>query len=521
MNKMCLVVSDGIKKLTENIIQVYPEASKRENLTPDKVAEWVGAYNKANNKAADFIPSSDALVNLIEKQRNLEGKSFKYIPESIEYTYQGSKKTYNVIGTHIYNKDGKEVFATDSKDRRRIFANLAVQDGRAVVVTHKNKKYVVNNRNQIVSVQTGDEMKWGEENGDRKEVLKLSQIAFREKQKAETATTNLTVATESINTLGPDTKINIYAGTNENADLSNFAERPLNFGKITAYSLPEGAKVGAFKSKYPIYSIGKRTYSTKQNPKSGESFVFDGLSDLFSGRRFKTVEGAFQAAKLVFTHPKGNGAKGNKYWQPKEYTQRENSIDGVYYNTADVFVLTDEGEQLLQKFQEASGTQARSLGRQIEGLDRQEWDANSSKIMKAVIGRSFEANPQALQRLLATGNATLTHTQDKGKWGTEFPKLLMEVRAELGGAQIADANNTINQEENRLNNNKEINYGNDFRRVQEESNRLDEQTITAFHRGDRKLDKVEQQVLGATYERLLARSGGGWNQFWTNLTGIE
>lgn len=231
----------------------------------------------------------------------------------------------------------------------------------------------------------------------------------------------------------PQAEINIYAGDNENADLSNFAERPLNFGKVTAYSLPEGATSGAFTSKYSIYDIGKVTYSTKENPNSGDSFVFDGLSDLFSGRRFKTVEGAFQAAKIAFTHPKGNGAKGNKYWQPKEYTQRENSMDGVYYNTADVFVLTDEGKQLLQKFQEASGAQARSLGRQIEGLDRQEWDANSSRIMKALIGRSFEANPQALQRLLATGNATLTHTQDKGKWGTEFPRLLMEVRDELRG----------------------------------------------------------------------------------------
>jgi len=55
--------------------------------------------------------------------------------------------------------------------------------------------------------------------------------------------------------------------------------------------------------------------------------------------------------------------------------------------------------------------------------------------MKALIKASFEQNPQALQRLLATGNATLTHTQDKGKWGTEFPKLLMEVREELRGKQ--------------------------------------------------------------------------------------
>lgn len=225
--------------------------------------------------------------------------------------------------------------------------------------------------------------------------------------------------------------LNIYAGTNENADLSNFAERPLNFGNVTAYSFPEGAKHGAFKSKYSIYGIGNVSYSTKENPSYGESFSFDGLSDIFKGLRFKTVEGAFQAAKLAFTHPKGNGAKGNKYWQLKQYTQKENSIDGVYYNTSDVLVLTDEGKQLLQKLQNADGAQARSLGRQIVGLDTAAWDANSSKVMKAMIGRSFEDNPQALERLLSTGDATLTHTQDKGKWGTEFPRLLMEVREEL------------------------------------------------------------------------------------------
>ena len=229
--------------------------------------------------------------------------------------------------------------------------------------------------------------------------------------------------------------LNIYAGTNENADLSNFAERPLNFGNVTAYSLPEGAKSGTFKSKYSIYGIGNVSYSTKENPSYGESFSFDGLSDIFKELRFKTVEGAFQAAKLAFTHPKGNGAKGNKYWQPKQYTQKENSIDGVYYNTAEVLVLTDEGKQLLQKFQNAYGAQARSLGRQIVGLDTAAWNANSSKVMKAMIGRSFEDNPQALERLLSTGNATLTHTQDKGKWGTEFPRLLMEVREELRQSQ--------------------------------------------------------------------------------------
>ena len=48
---------------------------------------------------------------------------------------------------------------------------------------------------------------------------------------------------------------------------------------------------------------------------------------------------------------------------------------------------------------------------------------------------AFEQNPQAAQRLLDTGNATLTHNQDKSKWKTEFPRLLMEVRDELRKSQ--------------------------------------------------------------------------------------
>ena len=80
---------------------------------------------------------------------------------------------------------------------------------------------------------------------------------------------------------------------------------------------------------------------------------------------------------------------------------------------------------------EASGPEARKLGRSIKGLDTKAWDADSSSIMKILIKESFRQNPDALQRLLSTGNAMLTHTQDKGKWGIEFPRILMEVRNEL------------------------------------------------------------------------------------------
>ena len=57
-----------------------------------------------------------------------------------------------------------------------------------------------------------------------------------------------------------------------------------------------------------------------------------------------------------------------------------------------------------------SGSLAKQNGRKITDLDVKSWNEDSSTIMKALIKLSFEQNPQALQRLLATGNATLTHT---------------------------------------------------------------------------------------------------------------
>lgn len=145
-------------------------------------------------------------------------------------------------------------------------------------------------------------------------------------------------------------RINIYAGTGENAELSNFAKR--------RYTDPLGV-----------------TYAT--------------------------VEGAFQAAKL-------NYATGNN-------------------------------EGIVMKLQSASGAEAKSLGSQIKGLNTKVWDENSSQIMKSIIKDSFIENPNALRKLLSTGNALLTHTQDKGKWGTEFPRILMEVRFELGDAKLLES----------------------------------------------------------------------------------
>ena len=136
-----------------------------------------------------------------------------------------------------------------------------------------------------------------------------------------------------------------------------------------------------------------------------------------SDRNFRTVEGAFQAAKLAFLDFE-NGESPYFEWR-------------FDYSGGATPRLTEQGKELIQKLRNATGSEAKHLGRTIVGLNSSMWDANSSEVMKALLELSFAQNPQAFQKLLDTGNAVLTHAQDKGKWGTEFPKLLMEVREEL------------------------------------------------------------------------------------------
>lgn len=139
--------------------------------------------------------------------------------------------------------------------------------------------------------------------------------------------------------------INIYAGTGENAHLSNFAIRPFT-----------------------------HTWS------NGNTM------------QMQSVEQAFQIAKAA----------------------------------------TAKDTESIRKMQQTTdGATLRKLGRAIKGLDVEQWDANKANWMKVFIKESFMQNPKALEQLLATGNATLTHNQDRSAWGQMFPQILMQVREEL------------------------------------------------------------------------------------------
>ena len=126
---------------------------------------------------------------------------------TITYTPIGkTQQVYTIEGNRILNRDGREVFKEDSKDRNKIFANFAIKQKKAVVVEHKGSKYVVNQKDQIVSVTTGDIMKWTEENGNRKAILELAKEKFNVKQEPKIENV---VQTETAATL---TKYELFPG---------------------------------------------------------------------------------------------------------------------------------------------------------------------------------------------------------------------------------------------------------------------------------------------------------------------
>lgn len=153
--------------------------------------------------------------------------------------------------------------------------------------------------------------------------------------------------------------MNVYSGTGDNVDLSNFANRPITHNGVT----------------------------------------------------YNTVEGAFQAQKLI-------------------YSTLYNPLDKDGFSTGE---FIDAFFDMQERFAKASGNEARQLGRSIKKLDIASWDADSESILKSLMKQSFEQNPKSKQRLLDTGDAIITHRnkagqeQDNGR----FSRLLMEIREEL------------------------------------------------------------------------------------------
>jgi len=141
-----------------------------------------------------------AQTSLFDDESIQQQAPLSEVKEDVEDTQSNNTITYKPIGKEtqtytvengsIFNKNGDEVFKEASVDRNKILANLAVKQGRAVVVeyrTYTNKegvevpaKYVVNNKDVIISGITGKVMQRDESNRDRKAIIALAKIAFAE-----------------------------------------------------------------------------------------------------------------------------------------------------------------------------------------------------------------------------------------------------------------------------------------------------------------------------------------------------
>ena len=140
------------------------------------------------------------------------------------------------------------------------------------------------------------------------------------------------------------------------------------------------------------------------------NFAFKRFRTVIGGKYkvFLTVEGAFQASKLM---------KTNSYLKTRK--------------------LTADQQKTLDSLVKANGYNAKKIGEGIKDLNKAQWDKSSTEIMKKLITESFVQNPDKLEKLLETGNMQITHKlggieQDNGR----FSKVLMEVRDELRGDQI-------------------------------------------------------------------------------------
>lgn len=323
------------KTLRDRNVKPFSITHEQSNYAREQIKQLTGIelpYTLAGELLArDFyqVDKSDgvfAIANITGSQRAVEGGTNMAVQVGIKQGKPVHVYDLNTESWYQYNQSTGRFEVEDTPVLTKSFAGVG---------TRNIQNYKVNKNGQ-----------WVDREG---------YVGYDKALKAANAIK--AVYQKTFNTVQTSNTVNIYAGTGENADLSNFAIRPFTH------------------------------------------YFNDG-----SVKDFQSVEQAFQ------------------YIKASEFADTR-SNDG---NTR------PSGKSIQAEIMDATtGSQLRSLGRQIKNLNVQAWDRSSSFVMKQLLKESFEQNPQALQILLSTGNATLTHVQDNSKWGKEFPKLLMEVREEL------------------------------------------------------------------------------------------
>lgn len=338
-------------------------------LLGDEYNSKINAFNL--NGIAYFIDGKKITADIKSEEmlHPFVASMHKYKPEVFNDLLNDAKNNFKKLYTELLNTyDENEVdeeLVTQALARVFVEERLQKQKPKSFI-----QRMLVKFKQWIVSVFSSEPTLALKETSLKGIVQLINSDTELIYEKVENLSFNISLFDNINDGLSSQQTINIYAGTNENAELSNFALRPFTL-----------------------------------DPKSKETLI---ITDASSIPTFQSVEQAFQWAKMeVFA-----------------------LMTGLNYNE-DTSIFSDIQKQILAT---TNGATLRKLGRtnvNVKPKVIKHWDNYSSDIMKVLIKASFEQNPEALQKLLDTGNAILTHTQDKSKWGTEFPRILMEVREEL------------------------------------------------------------------------------------------
>lgn len=131
---------------------------------------WIeGKKDSFESRVEESLTKPRTNLPIIEPGRYVKYKNDTYIVTKL-----------NTNGTvQIYNPllEGASAKISVSED------NLITMSSKADIVNYRDSEYIVTDKGNIISLTTNKLMKWGEENGDRKNILKLAQV---EKETKET-----------------------------------------------------------------------------------------------------------------------------------------------------------------------------------------------------------------------------------------------------------------------------------------------------------------------------------------------
>ena len=381
MQVKCNIITPAISSLAKEI-------GKSDAYTCNLVSAWQTEMYKGN-----IIPTKSQMLDYIKKNQAKVEELKLAIPC---YNYEqenGQSKLVRHNGNEI------TLVKADSKDRQKflnkLYDNFEATKG---TVTNLNEAYrfLLWREQSIIQHGYYDDYRDSDKaTNDALAKLRLWKKANPSSQQKQAQTSG---PKENKGLPTKNDTINIYAGANENADLSNFANRPFSLISFATYGTQRGVMKLKTDPDTPIDRIRDILLHSNLIGTNNPNPI-----------QVPSVENLFQALKVLYAD--------DKYFEK--------------VGDDEEFRLSKVGKELFLDILNATPAQARSKGKAVEGLYTKTWDNDAPFLMKVAIEQSFFSNPQAAQRLLATGEAKLTHTQDKGKWGTEFPKLLMEVREEL------------------------------------------------------------------------------------------